>query len=159
MKKPWDVCLFLVFSTFCQIQAEAAIVTIGGPGVVLSYRQPVQAIVIDSNGNSFQQTVFYDPAIGGADIDTAWAGPNASVYFPAYGSRYMWYNGFWVDEAGYYWDGGRRVLVVHPSWREHWTGYWGVHNHGGWYHSHPEVSVHINEVNVHESWHGGHRHH
>ena len=71
-------------------RAEAAVVMIGGPGVVLGYRQPVQAIVVDTNGNSCQQTVYYDPNIGGVNLDTSWAGPNASVYFPDFGTDSLW---------------------------------------------------------------------
>lgn len=150
-------CLFLLtaFLTIGWIgQGEAAVVMIGGPGIVLSYRQPIQAVVVDPSGNTYQQTVYYDPAIGGVDLDTSWAGPNASVYFPQYGTGYVWYNGVWVDRAGFFWDGGRRVYIGDPHWHDHWGVYWGG-GYGGW-HSHPHVSVHVHET-VYE--HGGYHHH
>lgn len=154
MKQLWLFILFLGLTTGWIFQGEAAVVVVGGPGIVLGYRQPVQVVVVDSNGNTYNQTVYYDPAIGGVDLNTEWAGPNASVYFPAYGTRYLCYNGYWADETGYYWNGGNRVYIGHPHWHDHWSGYWSS-GHGGW-HSHPDVSVHVHET-IHE--HGGHHHH
>jgi hypothetical protein len=162
MKKSWLLLLATILSTIYIAKGEAAVVMLGGPGITLSYRQPVQAIVVDANGNSCQQTVFYDPNIGGVDLDTSWAGPNASVYFPDYGTGYLWYNGVWVDQTGYYWNGTQRIYIGHPSWRDHWAGYWRGHGgwRGGWHeggwHRRPEVSVHIHET-IHEHGHF-HRH-
>lgn len=169
MNKSWLFTLASMLTMGWIAEGEAAVVAIGGPEVVLTARQPVQAVVVDSNGNSYQQTVYYDPAISGVDLDTSWAGPNASVYFPEYGTGYLWYNGFWVDQAGYYWNGGNRVYIGHPAWHDHWAGYWRVHGgwhggwhdgwHGGWHdgwhggwHGHPGGSVHIHET-IHEHWH------
>ena len=140
------------------VESEAAVVAIGGPGITLTYRQPVQVVVVDPTGNSLQQTVYYDPAIGGVDLDTGWAGPNASVYFPAFQTGYIWYNGFWVDHAGYYWNGSHRAYLGHPHWDAHWSGYWHNHWHSGWHggwHSHPGVSVHVHET-IHDHWHHHH---
>ncbi len=149
MKKTGVLLLALSLVLGFATQGEAAIVVIGGPGVALTYRQPVQAVIVDNNGNRYEQTVYYDPAMGGVDVDTTWAGPNASVYFPAYGTRYLWYNGYWVDQAGYYWNGGNRIYIGHPYWHDHWAGYWNGYGHGhGWYHSSPEV-VHVHKT-VHE---------
>lgn len=158
-KKSSLLCFILVpllMGSFVQLQA--AVVAIGGPGIAIKFHQPVQAIVVDPNGATVQQTVYYDPAIGGVDLDTSWAGPNASVYFPEYGSGYIWYNGVWVGREGYYWDGAKRVYVNHPDWNNHWAVYWGGqgHWHGGGYYSRPHVSVHVHET-VYE--HGGHHHH
>lgn len=146
--------LFILFATILAVgsaaQSEAAVVRIGGPGICLTYRQPVHAVIVGPAGNSIEQTVYYDPAIGGVDLDTGWAGPNASVYFPAYQTSYIWYNGFWVDQAGSYWDGGRRVYITHPHWHDYWGGYWHNHWHEGWHrgwHPHAEVSI-----NVHDHW-------
>lgn len=158
MKKPWILVLASLLSIGFTSKTEAAVVTIGGPGISLTYRQPVQTVVVDTNGNTLQQTVYYDPAIGGVNLDTSWAGPNASVYFPAYQTGYVWYNGFWVDHAGYYWDGGRRVYLNHPHWGDHWSGYWHNHWHEGWHggwHAHPEVSMHVHE-SFHDHWHHHH---
>lgn len=156
MKKFSFISVFLLVFAFGKMaQGNAAIVTVGAPGVVFSSGQPIQAVVVDSAGNNFQQTIYYDPAIGGVDLDTNWAGPNASVYFPTLGTGYVWYNGYWVDQAGYYWNGGRRVYVGHPHWGNFWVGYWHGRDH--WHgHGHPEVSYHIHEkVKVY----GGHHHH
>lgn len=166
MKKSW--LLFLAASSLATgwiAQGEAAVVVVGTPGVVINNQQPIQAVIVDSNGNTFQQTVYYNPAVGGVDLNTAWAGPNASVYFPAFGTGYVWYNGFWVDHTGYYWDGGRRLYIGHPNWGGFWVGYWHGRNHwdggwhGGWHegwHSHPEVSYHIHETVYKGGYH--HRH-
>lgn len=137
---------------------EAVVVKIGGPGVCLTYRQPVQAVIVAPGGGTVQQTVYYDPSLGGVDLDASWAGPNASIYFPAYQTSYVWYNGFWVDQAGYYWDGSRRVYIAPAYWHDHWAGYWHNHWHEGWrggWHPHANVSVHFHET-FHEH---GHRHH
>ena len=152
MKKRFFILFTALAIMGTAVQSEAAVVTIGGPGIVLANRQPVQAVIVGPNGNSIQQTVYFDPALGGVNLDTSWAGPNASVYFPAYQTSYIWYNGFWVDQAGAYWDGGKRVYITHPHWHDYWGGYWHNHWHEGWrsgWHPHAEVSV-----NFH-----GHGHH
>jgi hypothetical protein len=155
MQKTWLFLLPIVL-TLGKIQpGEAAVIVIGG-GATLTDRQPIQAVVIDSNGNRYNQTVYYNPAIGGVDIDTAGFGSNASVYFPAYGTRYICYNGFWVDEAGYYVDGGQRFYVNHPYWGDHWAGYWG--HYGGWHdgwHGSWHNGWHSG-WHGHEGFHGGH---
>ncbi len=162
MRKPWILALASLLAIGVTDCAGAAVVAIGGPGITLTYRQPVQAVIVDANGTNLQQTVYYDPAIGGVDLDTSWAGPNASVYFPAYQTGYIWYNGNWVDHAGFYWNGRERIYIGHPNWGDHWSGYWHNHwhegYHGGW-HAHPEVSVHVHET-IHETVHDhGHHHH
>jgi hypothetical protein len=139
---------------------EAAIVTIEQPGVVLNASQPIQAIIVDSSGNTVEQTVYYNPSLGGVDLNASWAGPNASIYFPAYNTGFIWYNGFWVSPEGYYWNGGKRVYVSHPHWGNYWSGYWHGRNHwqGDW-HSRQKVNVHVHE-NVHENvYEKDHHHH
>lgn len=157
----WLFSLSLCFASW-MAQGDAAVVLLGGPGVVINYHQPIQAVIVDTNGNTFEQTVCYDPAIGGVNLNTAWAGPNASVYFPAYRTGYIWNNGYWVDQTGFYWNGERRVYMSHPNWNNHWAGYWQGHPHGGVYHSGPDVSVHVHET-VHNTYYnghqGGHHHH
>jgi hypothetical protein len=157
MRRSWTLLLVsIVIATGWIAQGEAAVVLLGRPGIVMN-PQPVQAIIVDSNGNTIQQTVYYDPAIGGVNLETSWAAPNASVYFPAFDTGYVWYNGYWVDHTGYYWDGGRRVYIGHPNWGNFWVGYWHGRNHwhGGW-HDHPHLSYHVHET-VYE--HGHHHHH
>ena len=108
-------------------QGEAALIKLERVNIVSS--QPIQVIVIDANGRIFERTVTYNPSLGGIDIDTSWAGPNASIFIPALGIGYVWYNGYWVDQEGYYWNGSQRVTVPHiPQWREHWNHYWYTHH-------------------------------
>jgi hypothetical protein len=133
--------LQLLLATFLAIggiaSSEAAVIPIRPPGIVVTYRQPLQAIIQDSYGNTFQQIVYYDPYIGGIDINLSWAGPNASIYFPELGIGYIWYNGYWVDEGGYYWDRGNQVYIGYPYWNVYWTDYWGRHwddkRYGRWH--------------------------
>jgi hypothetical protein len=148
MKKSWALLLVsVVIATGWTSQAEAAVVVVDQPGVVLNSRQSLPVVVVDSNGNTFQQTVYYDPSLGGIDLNTSWAGPNASVYFPTLNTGYVWYNGYWVNPAGYYWNGGRRYYVG-PTWNNYWVGYWNGRNHwnGVWYGGHGG------------DWHGGYWH-
>ena len=131
MKKTSLFLLALSLSIGTVNQTEAVALKIGGPGVVFTNQQPVQVIIIDSNGNTLDKTIYYNPEIEGLDLDASWAGPNASIYIPSLGTGYLWYNGFWVNQDGYYWDHGRRVYVTDvPQWRTHWTGYWHNHTHG-----------------------------
>lgn len=143
MKKSW---LFLLASvlTFGGItQTEATIIRTDG--VLLTHREPIEVLITDSYGNTYRQIVDYDPLIGGIDIDTGWAGPYASIYLPAWGIGYVWYNGYWVDESGYYWDGPRRVYIDYPEWNNYWVTYWGKVRRGDrdghWWYKH---------------WHGDH---
>lgn len=102
-----------------------------GPNVTFTAHQPVRAVLVDANGNTVERTCYYNPEAGGIDIgDTTYS----SVYFPDNNARYLNSGGFWVDENGYYWHGGRRYFYG-PGWNDHWHGYW----HGGW----------------HDGWHGG----
>lgn len=156
MKTQWVLALIALIGMSIIGEGEAAVVVLGGPGIAFTTRQPLPAVIVGPNGAMVQQTVYYDPAIGGVDLDTSWAGPNASVYFPSLQTGYVWYNGFWVDQTGYYWNGRERILIGHPHWRDHWTGYWNVHWHEGYHgdrHGGPRVSVH-----VHETIRCGHRH-
>lgn len=136
MKKSWTLLLTsALLATAWTTQADAVVVVLDQ---TFSSRQPLQAVVVDSNGKNSQQTVYYDPAIGGVDLDTSWAGTNASVYFPTLNTGYVWYNGNWVNPAGYYWNGGKRYYVG-PEWNNYWNGYWRGQNHwngawgGGWH--------------------------
>lgn len=158
MQKSW-IFLFTCLVAGWLASGNAAVVVIGGPGVVLTNRQPIQAVIVDSNGNTFQQNVFYDSAIGGVDLDTSWAGPNASVYFPTIGTGYVWYNGYWVDQTGYYWNGKNRVYIGHPNWNNYWSGYWHGRNHwnGGW-HEGSHGGWH-GDWHGHENFHGNEGHH
>lgn len=117
-------------------ESHAVGISVELPGISLSAGTPVQAIVVDPAGNPIEQTVVYNPSIGGVEIDAGLIGANASIYFPTLSTGYVWYNGHWVDQEGFYWNNGVRVYVDHPHWHQYWGGYWGRYHHwdGGWHH-------------------------
>jgi hypothetical protein len=131
-QKTWLTLLASSLAVGFIAQGEATVIKIEGANVAQA--QPVKVIIIDSNGRTFEQTANYDPAVGGIDIDTNWAGPNASIFIPSLNVGYVWYNGYWVNQEGYYWNGSQRVAVPQiPQWREHWNHYWRAHRGGeGW---------------------------
>lgn len=106
---------------------QSTIIKINNPSIILNDVRPIHVIIIDQNRNSYEETVYYDPALGGIDVDTALVGPNASIYIPDLDLGYIWYNGFWVDQDGYYWNGERRVYIENPSWKRHWEAYWNTY--------------------------------
>lgn len=106
-------------------EVEGAFIKIVPPEVVINSPQSVDVVIVDSQGKVYQQTAHYDPIQGGIDIDVAGAGANASFYVPSWKTGYVWYNGFWVDEHGYYWGPSGKVAINVPNWRNHWVGYWG----------------------------------
>lgn len=120
-------------------QSEAVAVRIGSPRITFTPKQPIQAIIVDSNGNATEQTFYYNADIDGVDIAESMGGPDASIYFPSLGTGYIWYNGNWVDQEGYYWNGAERISINHPQWKDRWTGYWNDHSHGGYAHWRPNA--------------------
>lgn len=134
MKKSW-LLLFAALTMGEMAYIEAAVIPL--PGLSIAPQTPLQAIIVDSYNNTYQQIVYYDPSIAGVDLNLNWAGPNASIYFPELGLGYLWYNGYWVDETGYYWDQGRRVYIGYPAWNNYWTTYWRGHwndeKYGRWH--------------------------
>lgn len=130
MKKWQKSWLLLLASSLAMgwiAQGEATLIKISNPRIMIKDRMPIPVLIIDSSGKSMEQTANYEPASGGIDIDTSWAGPNASIIIPVLGVKYLWNNGKWVDEEGYYWDGSRRTMVSDPKWKEQWTKYWNEH--------------------------------
>lgn len=128
-------CLILLSSALALSfagEAEAALLNIDVQGQVLADQQPIQAVIVDSNGNTYERTVYFNPQVGGIDIDTSWAGPSASIFFPSLNQSYVWYNGFWVDQRGYYWNNGQRLYLNDPQWQVHWHHYWEAHPHEHW---------------------------
>ncbi len=147
MKKSWLFFLASILAFGGIAQTEAAIIRLDGSGVIMTQGQPIEVIIIDNNGNAYRQFVYYNPAIGGIDLDTSWAGPDASIYFPAWGLGYVWYNGYWVDASGYYWNGSRRIYIDYPNWNNYWTTYWHKHDHRYWH-------DHWRDRDHHGDWHG-----
>lgn len=113
---------------------------------------PVDAIVVDKDGNMSERQYTYDPNRGGVVINNYYqvAGPDCSLYFPAFGVGFLWNNGFWVDSQGYYWNGIGFGFVGYGYWNSHWNYYWHHNWNNRWNHyrsSHPHG---------HWSGHGGH---
>ena len=136
---------------------EAGVIVFNSGSPVYTSQQPINAVFTDSNGNSYEQTVYYNPAIGGVDLNNS--GSYASVYFPTLGTAYLWNNGFWVGEDGYYWNNGARVYIG-PNWHDHWHSYWGPRGgYGGGYYGHGggwgHTDVHVNNFYGHDGGHGG----
>jgi hypothetical protein len=121
--------------------SEAAVIVLNNMNTAM-IRQPVTAVIVDTNGNSFEQTYYYEPSLNGVDIGLT--NPGESIYFPDYNARYLWNNGYWVNEQGYYWNNGRYTYVDHPHWHDHWHGYWNNHRGNYSYHS---SDVTINNYN------------
>ncbi|WP_068471221.1 hypothetical protein [Candidatus Protochlamydia phocaeensis] len=159
MKKA-GICLAAFAASMLFLSDMQAGVVVFGPQVTIAYRQPVQAIIVDGSGNTYEKVFYYDPAIGGVDLGPSYAAADTSIYFPNYNVRYIWYNGYWVNEEGCYWDGGRCVYIDHPHWRVYWTGYWNNHWHESW---HRHWVVHHEDVawqyHGHEHWHEHWHHH
>ncbi len=129
MNRKWILMGALASFLLCG-GANAAYVYFG-PSITFAPRQPVQAVFIDANGNSVERTCCYNSEVGGIDIgDTTYS----SVYFPGNNVRYLYADGYWVDESGYYWNGGRRYYYDHPGWNDHWHGYWRGGGYGGGWH-------------------------
>jgi hypothetical protein len=133
--------------------AKAGPLILNSPNIVFTNQQPIEAIIVDANGNPTTQTIYYNGTIGGFDIPSTKLGPNASIYFPSLQTGYIWHNGFWVDEGGSYFLNGQRHYVTNPEWHTHWSTYWG-----GYSHYHPHSSTHIHEAAYHEGHHHFHHH-
>jgi hypothetical protein len=151
--KKWQKSLLVLLTSSLAIgwmaQGEAAVIRVGGHGVTFTTARPVTVVIVNSNGNSFEQQANYDPAVGGINIDTSWAGPGASIFIPDLNTGYVWYNGYWVDREGYYWNGKERVYLSDPQWKEHWRHYWHEHRPHGWHRWGGNWHNHHNE-----DWHG-----
>jgi hypothetical protein len=91
---------------------------------------PVDAVVVDKDGNMTQTQYTYDPNQGGVVINNYYqvGGPDASIYFPLWGIGFLWWSGFWVDSYGYYWNGYGYGYVRSARWGNHWNNYW----HSNW---------------------------
>lgn len=151
MKKRLFILGIALLSISASKSGEASVVVLG-PSVTVTPQQPITAVFTDNYGNTYEQTVYYNPALGGIDVGNT---TYASVYFPTFSTGYLWNNGFWVGENGYYWNNGGWAYVG-PHWHDHWHNYWGPRGgyYGGWGRG---DSVHVhNDVNVYNrGWHDG----
>lgn len=153
MKKLLMLSLMALTLTITGLEAGTIVFNPGS--TVYTNQQPITAIFTDSNGNTYEQTVYYNSTIGGVDIGN----PDSyvSVYFPTVGNAYLWNNGFWVGQDGYYWNNGTRIYVG-PGWNDHWNAYWGPRGwHGGGYYGRGgwgRYDVHVNNYYERNNWHG-----
>lgn len=87
---------------------------------------PVDTIVVDKYGTMTETQYPYDPDKQGVVINNYEdvAGPNASVFFPAFEVGLLWWGGYWTDHDGYYWDGDHYAYINDPHWHDHWDHYW-----------------------------------
>src|SRR5262245_52905375 len=101
--------LYLITVMLCSLALDlsAAVVQIVDNGRVIVPTGPVQAIVTTSDGTITEKTFTYDPQLGGVNVNVS--EPVESIFFPDYGTRYIYWNGFWVNDTGYYWYGNRWV--------------------------------------------------
>ena len=104
----------------------------------------VQAIVLDSNGNMTEEEYTYDPDTQVIVINSG--GDNASVFFPLFATGFIWWNGYWVNREGYYYDNDRWVHVDDHDWDGHWNGYWNNHWDNHW---HNHWNNHHGDPNFH----------
>lgn len=119
-------------------ESHGAFISLQLPGIDLSAGASVPAVIVGPGGSTVEQTVVYNPSVGGFDINADLVGVDASIYFPTLNTGYVWYDGHWVDHEGFYWNNGARVYIGHPHWNEYWGGYWGRHHHwDGHHHPHP----------------------
>lgn len=128
-------CLILLSSALSlglTADAEAIVINLGGSEAAFTDQQAIQVVIVDGNGNAVERTVNYNPSLGGIDIDASWAGPNASIYVPNLNQSYLFYNGYWIDQNGYYWNNGQRQSLNDPQWNTHWSHYWEAHPRDHW---------------------------
>ena len=129
MKQRWIFIVASSLALVCDAQSEATLIKIVPPESIINTRQSLEIVIIDANGNAFKQPAYYNPLAGGLEMDAKWAGPNASIYIPNWKTGYIWHNGHWIDEAGYYWDGSRKTASEIPDWRNQWVDYWHKYWH------------------------------
>lgn len=132
MKKSAIFLLASLLVTGWTVHTDATVIRIDSQRIINNGTQPIEAVIVDSDGNGYRQMTSYDPSIRGIYLDMRDIGPGASVYFPDFGSGYIWYNGYWVDQTGYYWNGRKRVVVKEPDWSTYWARHWHGRINTGW---------------------------
>lgn len=149
------ICFFLPLIADQEIRIENPSVEVDGP-------TPVQAIILDSNGNVTEKEYTYDPNTQTIIINSNDEGDNASIFFPLFETGFLWWGGYWVNYNGYYWNGHWRH-VDYDDWNGHWHNYWNHHWDNHW---HNYWNQHHKESNFryknkehwqNRSFQGGHR--
>lgn len=95
---------------------------------------PVETIIVNKNGTMIEGQYTYDPEQGGVVINNyeEVAGPGASLFFPTMTVGMLWWNGYWVDHEGYYWNGRTWSQVNDPHWHDNWNHYWNDNWNNKW---------------------------
>lgn len=108
----------------------------------------VNTIIINNNGEVTTQDYPYDPDRGGIIINNnvEVGGPGCSLFFPGFGVGFLWYNGFWCDGLGYYWNGFGFGFCGFGGWPGYWGGYWRHHWARSWHHYY---SHHYHDAHFH----------
>ncbi|MBS0651927.1 MAG: hypothetical protein JSR39_00190 [Verrucomicrobia bacterium] len=94
---------------------------------------PVQAIVLDSNGNMSEEEYMYNPDTQVVVVDSNNGGDNASIFFPLFAAGFIWWDGYWVNHEGNYYVNNHWVHVNNPDWNNHWHDYWNNHWDNHWH--------------------------
>lgn len=123
------VCLFVVYSFPVDLAAD--IITVEETSEILDMRQQVNVIMTHEDGTIEEKNFYYEPTLAGIDIRKP-ASDIVSLFVPEFDTRYIRWGNQWVNEKGYYWDQGNRLLVKHPRWGEYWDNYWNDKWHGFW---------------------------
>lgn len=148
MKMQW-ILITLALALGWSNVGDAAVIYLG-ENVTVPTEQPINAIIVDGNGNTVEKVFYYNPSLGGVDIGGSWDAECTSIVLPDYNVRYLWAGGYWLDEGGYYWLGGRRYFYNYPGWGVHWSGYWSNHWHDSW---HDHYYHHYDHWHDHGHWH------
>lgn len=119
-------------STNTPTKAATNVVPIPEAAQQYSSPTPVNVIVVDGNGTMSQQQYMYEPALGGVVINntSAIGGDGASIFFPDFSLGFVWWNGYWADYDGFYWNGFNYAQVNNSDWHHYWHHYW----HHDWNH-------------------------
>lgn len=121
----------------------------------------IDAVVLDKSGNMSEQSATFNPATGSVNVNVE-PGENASVFFPDLGDRYQWYNGHWVNKAGYYYENNQPVSIGVDNWDTQWNNYWNHHWHDNWhryYDNHPGGTGWRGRRDWNHHWHDHSRYH
>lgn len=162
---------FVLFASFQFLQAvEVSIDTKNYSNLPTTATQ-VDAVLLDKSGTMSESQATFNPATGTINVDIE-PGPNASIFLPDFGDRYLWRDGHWVNKAGYYYQNGTPVSIGVADWDSHWNNYWNHTWHDNWhryYDNHPgnrtgwrgnrDWNHHWHDHSrYHHNHHGDHRH-
>ncbi len=132
MKKILGLLVIVIISATFLLQADSQVMIPNGNSGISS-PTPVQAIVVDSQGNVSEQEYTYDPNTQVIVINSNNSGDNASLFFPLFAMGFIWWEGYWVNHDGNYWVDNHWVHVNNVNWDKHWNNYWHNHWNNRWH--------------------------